>query len=870
MFEETRSKLKSIDVGSSNAEFLYSFLRAFNFPKATISKLQLHNNSNSFLLKNKLLFVATEKANPFAELEALKLNGLAKIKARIILIANKDYILSFDKSTEDTLSVSKKELYNYFDFFLPIVGIEKKNLKNAKTANLKSAEKFAELYNSLVQSGECRSEADRRSLNIMMARLLFCFLAESIDAIEKGAIYNLISTYTSASGANLNVLLKNIFNVISGRDRADLPDYLARLPILNISLFEEEIEVPKFNNQSRKLLLDISSIDWTTVNPDILGSLVQSTFVPDNSLGLCNHYTSVSNIMKVLGPLFLDELYEIFEAKRNDVYGLQCLLARISSVNVFDPTCKAGNFLIVALKELRKLESNIHSALQILSGEITKPKSIINVCQFYGVEPNYFNTLITRIGLWITDFQTNDSEHINPLDSIDSFDASNILFANPTRIDWSRFCTDKEESYIICNPTYKGATKQTPQQKADVAYVFRNHTNTSSLDYASCWVYLSAQYIKNTKSRAALVATNSITQGQQVGLLWPKIFAQDVEIFFAHTSFKWKNSSKDNTGVTVVIIGLASDGVVNVKRLYSQSTTDETSNISPYLTTGDKTIVKRRRTPLSSLPPMPKGNMPYDDGNLILSRQEKLELVNENPAAKIFLKRLMGSKEFIHDIERWCLWITDDNLSEANQIQPIKHRIDKTRESRLSKADRAAKKLANRPHQFRETNITITQSILVPSVSSERRKYIPIDFVFSKTIISNLAFAVYNCEPWIFGVLTSKMHLLWIKAVCGSLETRIRYSSELGYNTFPFPNITEEQKEMITACVYSIIQEREKHAEKSLAQMYDPTNMSGELLHSHEVMDSVIESCYRKEPFLSDQQRLEHLFSAYRDKLICK
>ena len=492
---------------------------------------------------------------------------------------------------------------------------------------------------------------------------------------------------------------------------------------------------------------------------------------------------------------------------------------------------------------------------------------MMDLSQFYGVEENYFKLQIAKIGLCIESFKSNKAENMTISEIVIRINDLNMLNANPTQVDWSSFCkSEKHKSvFILSNPTYRGARKQTPKQKSDVAKVFNKYENTKNLDYSSCWLYLASKYIELNNAKCAIVTTNSLTQGEQVELLWPKIFSHNVEICFARTSFKWKNSSKGNTGVTIVIIGLSRKQTAKEKKLFGNEFLIRTDVISPYLTSGINVIVKKRRQPIANLPPMPKGNMPYDGGNLILSKTEKENLLNEFPTSSKFLKRLLGSKEFIQGIERWCLWIQDKDLEEAISIRPIQNRIQKVYNLRKNSVDKGAQRLADRPHQFREINCTTTNSIIIPSVSSEKRQYIPIGFVDESVIITNLAFAIYDCEPWIFGLLTSKMHNLWIKAVCGSLETRIRYSSSLGYNTFPFPVITENYKQKINSCVFEIIAEEENFPEKTLSYLYNPETMPESLLTSHKTLDKVIEKCYQTKPFSSDHARINHLLNYYQE-----
>ncbi|MDR7239659.1 DNA methyltransferase [Neobacillus drentensis] len=860
--EKLQSDVK--EIGADNGpDFIYRFLLSYGMPKATIARLRLNitgEEQSPVHVPNKIYYQFTSKSNLLSLFNLLKRDNLNKIKARFICIANKDNILAYDMNTEETLLSSKKELYKSFDFFFPLIGREKKVITSHVTVNIKAAERFAELYNELVIANKGTNDVDKIVSNLM-SRLLFCFFADSVGLISRGAINKIVYNFSEESGTNLSYLLESMFKAFFIKDRNGVPDYLMELPFLDIHMFNTPIELPRFNKRTRKLILEISELDWSDVNPDILGSLIQSIVSTDKN-NINYNFTSVPNIYKLIGPLFLDELYEAYESSKNEYQECLNLLNRISKIKIFDPACFTGNFLIVIYKELKELESKIVESMRNLPNSKEVITSSLNISQFYGIEKNEFACIVTRLGLFFTECQISilQNGRLTFVDHLlEDLNRNNIIHGNATRISWNDICPNSDnEIYVVGNPPYKGARKQSKEQKDDVEFVFRNHNNIKDMDYAACWFYLASKFVGNSKNAFAFVTTNSLTQGQLVGLLWPKIFDENVHISFAHTEFKWKNSGKNNTAVTVVIIGIRSDVSPKRKFIFTQTTAYEVPWINPYLT-APKVIVKKQRKPISNLPPMPKGNMPYDKGHLLLEPHEVQELVNQYPTSKKFLKRVMGSDEFINDLERWCIWIDDKDLNEALLIPPIKDRINHVKKFRLNK-------LAKPPHQFRETNITKTYSLIIPSVSSERRTYIPIGFVNENTIITNLAFSIYDCDPWVFGVISSKMHNLWVRTVCGRLESRIRYSSQLGYNTFPFPDISNSQKESIKRCVYDIITERENQSEKSIAQMYDPDNMSEGLLYTHMILDANIERCYREEPFHSDQERLEFLFDLYNRK----
>lgn len=865
-FEKIVENLKELKFGESRIQFVTSFLKAFEFPESTIRRIELDHSSDTKIikLKKKILFIFSSSFALHLELEALIEKGLNSVNERYIIIYNSTHHISYDTKSKESLKTSFEEVHNYLEFFLPLLGQEKTVIDRFHNADIKTAEKLASIYNELILHPKFKTHHTKRELDITISRLLFCFWIDSLGLLGDGNLKRILSNHTLEDGTNTHSILNIVFDFLKdGSGPTNLFEFRA-LPQIPIDLFNEKITTPHFTRKARTLLIDLSSIDWSSINPDILGSLIQSIVDPNDNTGLSNHYTSSSNILKVIGPLFLDDLYREFDNSKDNFEVLNSLVKKITELKVFDPSCGAGNFLIVSLKELNLLIEQINNELDRLDGQKRKTKRI-QISQFYGIEENHFKALISRIGLCIESFKSNNTNNITYQEIVNRFQSLNILIANPTEVDWSTVCiSDKPQSvFIVSNPTYRGARKQTKKQKNDVARVFSLYTNIKNLDYSSCWLYLASKYIQLNDSKCSIVTTNSLTQGEQVELLWPKIFAHEVEISFAHSSFKWKNSSKGNTGVTVIILGLSKLGTTKEKKLFGREFLIRTDIISPYLTTGINLIVKKRSKPLSNLPPMPKGNMPYDGGNLILSKTEKDKLLEDFPRSAKFLKKLLGSKEFIQGLERWCIWISNSELEEALSIYPIKERIQKVRDLRASSTDKAAKKLAERPHQFRETNSTKSHSIIVPSVSSERREYIPIGFVNESVIITNLAFAIYNCDPWIFGLLTSKMHNLWIKTVCGSLETRIRYSSRLGYNTFPFPTITEAEKQSISNCVFEIITEREKHSEKTLAQLYDPDKMPTTLLTSHRTLDRVIDKCYQNTSFSSDQERIDCLFNFY-------
>jgi hypothetical protein len=576
--------------------------------------------------------------------------------------------------------------------------------------------------------------------------------------------------------------------------------------------------------------------------------------------------------MKVIEPLFLNELYEEFENANRNQKKLNALLNRIHNLKIFDPACGSGNFLIIAYKELRILEMKIFKAgnMMALSG--------IQLSQFYGIEIDDFAGEIAKLALWLAEHQMNveffkEFGRTNP--TLPLKEAGIIVQGNATRLDWEDVCAktnnanaEPTEVYILGNPPYLGARNQEKNHKDDMDFVLSSFTKYRDLDYIACWFYKGAKYINDINAKLAFVSTNSICQGLQVGLLWPNILKLGVEIYFAHTSFEWTNNARNNAGITVAIIGLANISK-KPKTIYYNGIEKKVRNINAYLSSGTNTIVQQRSKPLSDFIEMSFGNMPNDGGGLILSKKDKRLLLEQFPIAKKYIKKLLGAKEFTQGQTRYCLWISNEEKKEAEKISFIANCIEKTRNHRLSSKDSGTNKLAERSHQFRDTNSPEKTQIIIPSVSTERREYIQLGFIGTDTVITNLALVIYDAESYFLGLLSSKMHIVWLKNIGGKLRSHWRYSKDIVYNTFPFPPISTQRKNEITQATFRILEEREKHSNKTLAQLYDPDKMPDGLREAHRQNDEIIEKCYRSTPFKSDEERLEYLFKLY-EKMIAE
>ena len=866
-------KLRTLVANPEPENFLYDLLLAYEQPRASITRLQkgdynLAKRGNDVLWKKKVYFSYEKHRDLHALIDAFQQdNAIMRHAPRFLLVTNLQQLVAIDTKTNDTLDITLSELPKYFDFFLPWAGMEKQQFQSENPADVKAAERMGKLYDIIHQEN---LHFDRHALNIFLSRLLFCFFAEDTGIFKESQFTNAVGSHTADDGSDLAVYLQKLFCVLALAKRDEFPAFLQAFPYVNGGLFEKDYPVPQFSSKSRKLILECGALNWKAINPDIFGSMIQAVVHDEQRSHLGMHYTSVVNIMKVIEPLFLNDLQEELEKAAGNEGKLVKLLDRLYHLRIFDPACGSGNFLIIAYKELCKLEIAIFRELQALNTKWKTAQSGIRLTQFYGIEIDDFAHETAKLSLWLAEHQMNmtfrevfgDAKPTLPLQS-----GGNIVCGNATRLNWETVCpkTPTHETYILGNPPYLGSSMQSAEQKEDMAIVFKGINGYKNLDYISCWFIIGTYYISNTTSQLAFVSTNSICQGEQVAALWVNLLDK-IEIGFAHQSFKWVNNAKSNAGVTCVIVGLRNPSTKE-KSLFKEDAKSIVKNISPYFTSGKNQIVSGKNTSLSSFPKMTYGNKPVDGGNLILDEAEKNKIVDEYPESNNFFKSFVGSSEYIRGIKRNCLWITDDKLNLAKSIPPIKDRIERVRKMRLASKDAAANEMAAYSHQFREMKCAKSNLIIIPSHSSENRDYIPIGFLDKNTIISNAAFAVYDPPTWIFGVISSRMHMTWVRAVAGRLETRIRYSSSLCYNTFPFPDISDKQKEKLEDHVFRVLDEREKHPEKTMAQLYDPDKMPAGLRQAHHEMDIAIEQCYRAKPFTNDEERLEYLFKLYEEMI---
>ena len=658
--------------------------------------------------------------------------------------------------------------------------------------------------------------------------------------------------------------------------------------------------MPRFSRIARSYLLHIGNLDWKKINPDIFGSMIQAVADDEERGALGMHYTSVPNILKVLNPLFLDDLREKLENAGTNSRKLLNLRNRMARIRVFDPACGSGNFLVIAYKEMREIEAEINRRRRE-SGR----RSDIPLTNFRGIELRDFPAEIARLALVIAEYQC-DVLYRGQREALADFlplDAMNwITCGNALRLDWLDICpptgidvkhtaddlfetpldqpeidfqNEGGETYICGNPPYVWSNDQSRDQKGDMEAVFSYYIKSwKSLNYVSAWFVRAAEYANHAECKSAFVSINTVCQGTSVGTLWPLLFELGREIIFAHTSFKWSNLASYNAGVTVVIVGLGDSGAKR-RIIYSQdgngkSIVKSASYINPYLIDGVDVFVKRANEPISALPEMKFGNKPVDGGNLLMSRDDLNALeIDRNTQEKI-VKRIMGAAELVSGAARYCLWIEDRHLELASEYGAVADRIEQTKKTRLLSRDKGAVEMATRPHQFREMNIGKYSTICIPAISSEVREYLPIQLVSDSTVISNRCYGVYDAELFNFSLLTSRIHLVWIATVCGRLELRFSYASSLGWNTFPVPALTEKNRADLTACAEDILLARETYFPATIAELYDPTKMPENLRAAHERNDEVLERIYIGRRFRNDTERLEKLFNMYSEMAAAK
>ncbi|PLW01259.1 DNA methyltransferase [Corynebacterium ulcerans] len=869
---------------SYDKEIIFELLLAYGKPKGNVTRLRSGSLNvaadplHEVAQKNVVYFRETS-GDALQEIEELRLaSHVTRYTPRFIIVTDYNEFLAVDTKTGENLITPVRDIDKHFTFFLPWAGMEKAQYVAEAHADVKAAEKMGKLFDELLTTNKdlLSNPGGHHSLNVFFSRLLFCFFAEDTGIFTENQFTNAIGSHTLENGSDVHEVLSDIFLALDTPDPSNKPNHLASFPYVNGRLFtvRESDVIPRFTKKARKLLIDLGTLLWQEINPDIFGSMFQAVVKPDQRADLGQHYTSVPNILKTIEPLFLDDLRAEFDKGFSSVKKLEALLERISKIKIFDPACGSGNFLVIAYKELRRLEHAILERMGVLSQKhhALWTHSVVNIENFYGIDTDDFAVETAILSLWIAKHQMNSEFREKfgvELPLIPLKEIGRVTVGNAARMDWNSVCPNDgaSEIYLIGNPPYLGSSLQKPHHKEDMAIAFAGYPYAKAMDYISIWFYKGTNYIKDSQARLAFVSTNSVVQGQHVEMMFPFIFDASLEIGYAYTSFKWENNAKKNAGVTVVVVSLRAK-VKEPKWIFTDGLQISAKNINPYLADASDQIVLKRTKPLVGfLPKMTKGSQPTDAGNLLLTLEEKERLESEDPRISKYIKRYCGAEEYIKGKDRFCVWVKDSEDAEAKKIPALSSRFDAVATFRSKRKKTATKKLATVPFSFTERRYKETDSIIVPRVSSESRAYIPIGYLDSGYVISDAAFALYDAEPWLFALLTSRMHMAWARAVAGKLKTDYRYSNSLVYNNFPVPTLSEKTKGKLGDVALRVLDVREYFYEKTLAEIYDSESMPKELRQAHRQVDDLVDSIYARTPFASDEERLALLFKLYEEMI---
>jgi hypothetical protein len=892
------------------AEFPFAFLEAFGNKATTLKRLRTGASNRSdhdgpwggVLQTNNIHIVAAAPGAVGETLARLKASpATAKAKAKYVLATDGETFEAEDLETGETVACDYPAFPDHFGFFLALAGITTVRQVRESSFDIRATSRLNRLYVELLKDNPDWASAERRpDMNHFMARLIFCFFAEDTGIFHPSYPFTgTIEKMSERDSSNTHEVIGELFRAMNTRkerhEAEGVRNWARPFPYVNGGLFSGSLDVPRFSRIARSYLLHIGGLDWTRINPDIFGSMIQAVADDEERGALGMHYTSVPNILKVLNPLFLDDLREKLAEAGDNPRKLLNLRNRMARIRVFDPACGSGNFLVIAYKQMREIEATINER----RGERGRA-SDIPLTNFRGIELRDFPAEIARLALIIAEYQADVLYRGQSLALAEflPLDQENwITCGNALRIDWLSICpptgtgvklvgddlfrtplnqaqidfeNEGGETYICGNPPYLGSVLQSPEQKRELKDLFEPHSDGwKSLDYVAGWFFKAALFGLQTRSVAAFVATNSICQGEQVPILWPLIFASGHRIAFARTSFKWSNLASHNAGVTVVAVGIAMLSAQRPILLQAeQNGTDVVrvaENISPYLVSGPSVVVQPSSTAPDQRARMIRGNMPNDGGHLILGPIEAQILQTKHPCSRSFIRRFVGSKELINAQAKYCIWIEDYQLSLAAECSPIRERIALVRTSRLS-GGKQARDNASTPHRFVFAPHRDGTAIVVPRVSSENREYLPVGVTDGHFVISERNFALYDAALWNMALVGSRLHWVWIGTVCVRMRTDFSYSNTLGWNTFPVPPLTEKNKADLTRCAEDILLAREAHFPATIAEMYDPGRMDRDfpdLRAAHDRNDEVLERIYIGRRFRNDTERLEKLFDLY-------
>ena len=899
-FEDLEKLTTKVIDKNKKDDFIYDFLTLLDVSKSTITSLKKNDGRFNVAVnpeagevanKHRIYFKPVDSSQDLAKAlsDVMRSPIINQHKIRMVMVTDFNTVLINDTKYDETLDCDFTDLYKNYHFLLPLAGLERAREYSEHPADVQASEKMGRLFDHIRKLNEFNTADDLHALNIFLTRLLFCFYAEDTGIFKADQFYDVIDRTTNIDGSDVDSVLYELFEVLdlpeSSAERQAKPTHLSAFPYVNGSLFEYQFAIPEFDARTRRILLECARLSWAEINPDIFGSMFQAVIDPEQRGSLGQHYTSVSNIMKVIQPLFLDDLRTELDTvialsndnrhKNNKAERLDTLLTCISKIKVFDPACGSGNFLIIAYKELRKLEIDILKAQRDLLGSKDNLlglgfDSVVSLDNLYGIEYDDFASQIARLSLWLAEHQMNvlfEQELGASTPMLPLKDSGHIIHGNSLRIDWNEVCPNNgsDEIYIVGNPPFGGSANRTDEQTEDMTQVFKGFKKFKFLDYVTSWFWKGSQYIADSNAELALVSTNSIAQGEQVAMLFPYIFDLGIHISFAYQGFPWRNNAKHNAAVHVVIIGLSakptSDKVI-FKLIDKVWHTESVDNISPYLISGSNLAVGSCNEPIHEGSKMTYGNKPLDGGNLLLSSEEKDNLISQEPEARKWIKRMLGSSEFINGKERYCLWLKGITDLELDNLPLVKSRVEGVKMMRLASRDKGANKLAERSHEFRDLK-NPDSYIIVPRVSSSNRKYVPLGFFDGNVISTDQAYIIPEGSLYDFGTLMSLAQNDWMRLVAGRLGMGYRYSNTIVYNTFPFPDATDEQKKNIENLAEEILLARASNAGMTLAELYDPDKMPEDLKQAHSTLDDAVDKLYRPQGFANTEERLAHLLARY-------
>lgn len=899
-FEALRQTTKGKD-------FFVGFLKTFGFPAATIRNVQDPNNGRNIaiaegdygLAKNMYFRPVTRGQDVNAVVKTLVKDAtIAKHKVRFIFATDFHRVVAYDSRVDDWADFDFADLVENYEFFLPLTGLYEKPLAyTSHPADVKACEKMGKLYD-IIRATNQYDDEHLHDLNVFLTRLLFCFFAEDTGIFPiQGQMTKAIESLTKTDGSDMDNFFERLFWMLDmepGRfARKQETPTLAAFPYVNGGLFRDKIRIPTFNARARNILLECGRLEWNLISPVIFGSMFQAVMKPEERHALGAHFTSERNIMKVIEPLFLDDLKAELQAiletisdtqkklTKDQADKLYAFQGKLASLTFLDPACGSGNFLIVSFREIKRLEFAAVKALhkfdspdRSLLDDWKLDASKVSINQFYGIEIEEFPVEVARVSMWLMEHVMNvefGTFFGATIPTIPLKDSAHIVCANALTTDWGTVVPVEQLSYIMGNPPFIGAATMSKVQKKEVMDVFDGVKNSGILDFVAAWYKKASGLVQvNPKIECAFVSTNSICQGEQVAPLWGMLFNDGIHINFAHQTFQWRNEAKDNAGVYCVVIGFGKHER-NEKRLYCyESVRAEPSahivkSINGYLIEGNpETIVYAASKCLcDTVPAMVYGNKPTDGGNLIIEAVDYEKFASDFEIVP-YIKKLIGSKELLHNIPRYCLWLVGAP-KEVLENAIISKRIQACEEMRLSSTKKATVLCASTPYLFQERRFDDPPEsmIVVPAVSSERRNYIPMSFIGSDTIATNGCHIVPNGTLYDFGILESRMHMTWMRTVCGRLESRYRYSRDLCYNTFPWPDAKEPQRHVIEVLAQNVLDARDLYPELTLADLYDPDKMPQELKDAHEHLDRAVDQLYRAKAFENDEERLQMLFEKY-------